>query len=1195
MKTQGRLLFTLLFLLSIVFQASAQVGPSASNCGGCKIYSESELQALRDAYEPHIERSNLKMPKSFKNPDVINGAKSDLSNKGTEFWLAFNSNFTNAGVGLFLDITSDVNTSGMVSIAGISFSQSYTVTANTITRITVPVGAIVSSSLTVQSLGIHVTANDPVTVYGTNQIQFTTDAFLGLPVSILGTQHLAIAYTAQSSANFASQITIVSPYDNNVITITPSKATLGGYPAGVPFNVSLNTGQTYAVKGQADLTGSIIESTLPISVFSGAGCVNIPVGFGYCDHIVQQVPSLSTWGETFVTRPLQGRNNGDTWRFLASQDNTEVLINGASVATLNFGDFFETMLTVASYVEASNPILAVQYSNGNEWDGNSYLGDPFMMIIPPYQQFLEGYTFSTPADGFINNYFTSTVENAGVSGMMLNGAPLNAASFSGIPTTLFSAGAFPIGINVTNNLSNASSYASGLYVYGFNADDSYGYPGGLSLLSINEGSGPEIELTSATLDLFCVSNASTVDLTIEALITDPEAPFVSSAKLYYRITGTTDYNEVALNEGVDNLWTATVSAEATEFPGMDFYIWATDGQINATSPLTNPINEPYSIGIDNLPPQITHSPISQSLAGADIFVAATATDNSNSVASVNLYYRVPGGTPFYAVVNMANVGGDAYEATIPGAAMTVQGLEYYIKATDDHGVSCTYGTADMPLLITEGSDENQPPVPVGFPVVSPTVAVGDTYSLSVSFESPEADQITDLVVNDGGLPGFSAVVVSGNVATVDIELVAAADNLGNHTIVFVATDNGDPVASTTVELQISVYDPAGGQTICIPQGWSGVSSYLDPANPDMVAIFADLKAEGKVEFVLGKDGFYWPSQNINTLSEGWDVKQGYKVKMNEEGCLDINGAMPADKSFEVSQGVSFAPVLCSEAVEAEDLLSQFGNDLRFAFDIYSQQVYWPEGGLYTLQQLEPGKAYMLNMIAAGQAEYTCSKASSNLNPNKPVVYNNAPWNYTKTGALHLIAIQNAGLSAVNDGDFIGVFNQAGLCVGLTRYDAQTQNQLLVAYGDDMTTTAVDGLVIEETMEFRVYHIGSHTEAAINVQFSNTMANSGTFQENGQSIIIKAGEAANAVGDMQLDMISISPNPGNGLFNINLPLVDQSLQLEVMNISGQLIFADEINNATGGIYQLRLMEQTSGVFFVKITSQQQTIIRKVVIQ
>jgi hypothetical protein len=714
-------------------------------------------------------------------------------------------------------------------------------------------------------------------------------------------------------------------------------------------------------------------------------------------------------------------------------------------------------------------------------------------------------------------------------------------------------------------------------------------------LSINQGSGPEIELTSAALDLFCVSNASTVDLTIEALITDPEAPFVSSAKLYYRTIGEVAYNEADFSEGADDLWTAMVSAEATEFPGMEFYIWASDGQINSTSPLTNPINNPYSISIDNMPPQIDHTPISESPAGADILVAATAADNTNSVASVALFYRVPGGTPFYTELNMANVGGDDYEATIPGAAMTVQGLEYYIKATDDFGASCTFGSADMPLLIEEYSDENLPPVPAGFPMDSPAIAVGDTYSLSVSFDSPEADQITDVMVDDGGLPGFSAVVVAGNVATVDIELIAANDNIGSHTIVFVATDNGVPVASTTVEFQISVYDPAAGQTICIPQGWSGISSYLDPTDPDMVAIFADLTAEDKLEFVLGQDGFYWASQNINTLSDGWDVKQGYKVKMNEEGCLVINGAMPADKSFEAPQGVSFAPVLCSDAVDAEELLSQFGNDLRFAYDIYSQQIYWPEGGLYTLEQLEPGKAYMLNMLAAGQAEYTCAKASSNLNPNKPVVYNNAPWNYTKTGAVHFIAIQNAGLTAVDDGDFIGVFNQAGLCVGLTKYNAQAQNQLLVAYGDDLTTPAVDGLSNEETMEFRVYHIDSQSEATMNVQFSNAMSNSGLFQENAQSMIIKAGEAANAVGDMQLDMISINPNPGNGLFTINIPLIDQTLQLEVMNISGQLIFADEINNTNGSNYQLRLMEQTSGVFFVKITGQEQTIIRKVVIQ
>jgi hypothetical protein len=60
---------------------------------------------------------------------------------------------------------------------------------------------------------------------------------------------------------------------------------------------------------------------------------------------------------------------GDTFRFLASQDNTTVSVNGSPVATLNKGKYYETVLTAASVVTADNPIHVMQYSNGQQVDG----------------------------------------------------------------------------------------------------------------------------------------------------------------------------------------------------------------------------------------------------------------------------------------------------------------------------------------------------------------------------------------------------------------------------------------------------------------------------------------------------------------------------------------------------------------------------------------------------------------------------------------------------------------------------------------------------------------------------------------------------------------------------------------------------------------------------------------------------------
>ncbi len=687
-------------LLSFIFVLGNNTYAQGSSDGddnptyGTTMPTPEEIQRNIDEYVPHVGRSNLEMPLNW---GTQGGDRSLVDSRGTDFWLLFMNNLVTPTP--YLDITSEVDASGTVTISGISFSQPFSVLANTVTRVNIPATAEINSSGAIQSLGIHVVSDNEVTVYGMNQAPYTTDGFLGLPVDILGTSYLVMTYVG-----FNPELAIVSPYDNNLITITPV--------VGSIVNINLNQGETYQYSNGGDLTGSIVASTLPVAVFSGNDCANIPAGYSACDHICEQIPPVSTWGTTFVTKTLEGRINGDTWRFMASQNGTQVMVNGAATGpVLNFGDFYETILTTNSFVSANKPILAVQFSNSQTWDG--VLADPFMMVIPPYQQFLDSYGFSTPVSGFSTNYFNSAVETSGVSGMLLDGSTLSPAAYGPIGATGYSSAGFSVAINTSHNIDNSGGSPSGLYLYGFGSYDSYGYPGGLSLLSINTGSGPVITIEETTLNYFCTSLSSGVSLDISALITDSEAPFVQSATLYYRTVGDVTYTPIAMTMGAGDVWTATVPSGDVQSPGIEYYIYATDGQVGTTSPASDPANNPYSLGVDNLPPDITHTPVTNSIIGVNVLISADVTDNTNSVQSVELYYRVIGGTPVYTSLPMNFTSGDTYEASIPAVAVTEQGVDYYIKATDNFGVSCTYGSADDPLIINTG---NEPPPPESVPV-----------------------------------------------------------------------------------------------------------------------------------------------------------------------------------------------------------------------------------------------------------------------------------------------------------------------------------------------------------------------------------------------------------------------------------------------------------------------------------------------
>ena len=436
-------------------------------------------------------------------------AATQLDSKGTDFWLMFEGNVNTPTLTLF--IAGDTATIGTVSIPGLSFTSSFSVTPGTVTSVILPSTAQVTTSNTIGNLGIHVSSAAEVTVYGLNRARYTTDAFLGLPADILGTEYINLGY-----GRSGSQFGIVATQANTTVTITPS-VTTGSRIVGVPYSIILNQGQTYQLRNTTstgDLTGSIVQSDKPIAAFGGHQCANIPPGYTACDHIVEQLTPTNTWGQTFLTVPLATRLKGDTFRILASQNGTEVRINGSLVATLNRGKFYEQIIVGQSEIITTKPVLVAQYSNGTAFDGVT--SDPFETLIPPNEQFLANYTVTTPASGFLINYINIVAPNAMVGAINLDGSPIPSASFLPIGSSGFSGTAVPVTIG-SHNLDGSLPF--GLTVYGFALYDSYGYPGGLALGQVASLSSLTISPKIATSPIntdHCVA-ATTKDQNSKAL------------------------------------------------------------------------------------------------------------------------------------------------------------------------------------------------------------------------------------------------------------------------------------------------------------------------------------------------------------------------------------------------------------------------------------------------------------------------------------------------------------------------------------------------------------------------------------------------------------------------------------------------------------------------------------------------------
>lgn len=403
-------------------------------------------------------------------------AFASLTSAGTEFWLAFPTNYSQTPT-LSLFLAGETPASGSVTVPGTGYTTSFTTTPGQVTTVSLPSATQVSTPDGVEARGIHVQATAPVSVYGLNRIRYTTDAYLGLPTQILGSEYVVMSHPGLQS--FGSELSVVSPSDGTMVTIVPSVST-GTRRAGTPYTVTLQRGEVYQLRasGTEDLTGTIITASRPVAAFSGTSCANVPVGYYYCDHLVEQLTPPNTWGSNFATMPLATRTGGDTFRFLAASDGTAVLVDGVQVAQLDKGEVHQQLLTTPSSVTSSRPILVAQFSNGSTFDGA--VSDPFMMLIPPYEQFLDAYTVATPATGFARN-FLNVVAPAGAF-VTVDGTAVPASSFTPIAGSGFVGAQVPIAAGA-HRLEGSSTF--GAFVYGFDSYDSYGYPAGLSLRRFN--------------------------------------------------------------------------------------------------------------------------------------------------------------------------------------------------------------------------------------------------------------------------------------------------------------------------------------------------------------------------------------------------------------------------------------------------------------------------------------------------------------------------------------------------------------------------------------------------------------------------------------------------------------------------------------------------------------------------------------
>ena len=240
-------------------------------------------------------------------------------------------------------------------------------------------------------------------------------ATLLLPTSTWGTEHVVIEpwsiglTTQYDRFGLFPAVQIVAKEDDTVIEIRPTAEIQDdrdfvGAPKGAPTTYRLNRGQYLQIAQAEELTGSIVTSSKPTTLFGAHACMLLPQDELACDTAQQQIPSFAQWGSEYAVvghLPRLGDSEDSPYRIVAAVDGTELTYDPAppyGAPTRLEAGMVATFWTRDPFVvraqDAEHPIYVASYMTGCNHVAPAFtMGDPEFVNVVPAAQYLNDYSF----------------------------------------------------------------------------------------------------------------------------------------------------------------------------------------------------------------------------------------------------------------------------------------------------------------------------------------------------------------------------------------------------------------------------------------------------------------------------------------------------------------------------------------------------------------------------------------------------------------------------------------------------------------------------------------------------------------------------------------------------------------------------------------------------------------------------------
>ncbi|MCF8372484.1 MAG: T9SS type A sorting domain-containing protein [Bacteroidales bacterium] len=366
------------------------------------------------------------------------------------------------------------------------------------------------------------------------------------------------------------------------------------------------------------------------------------------------------------------------------------------------------------------------------------------------------------------------------------------------------------------------------------------------------------------------------------------------------------------------------------------------------------------------------------------------------------------------------------------------------------------------------------------------------------------------------------------------------------------------------------------QNLLLIQGWSMISTYIEPFEPLIDSVFAPVVSQ-MVIFKDGSGNIFWPQYSLNSIGN-MTLGQGYQVNMTTNQNLPVTGTAPQPETvlLPIPQGWSLLGYLRNSPANIVTLFSPFTTQIIIVKDS-AGNTYWPQWGVNIIGNMIPGKGYQIKLAAGVNYSYpanTTTIAASKIQIQSTQYFAKpTPTEHNMTVCIPLTAWDQVPIS----GSEIAAFDKHGNLIGSTLFN--NENLAFAVWGDDPYSDIKDGLLTDEKFILKFW---DGTEREIVVE--SWLEGDNHYEKNKMAV---SGKISFDTDKDNLQLESY-PNPASSTLSFSFILnEDKEATIELLDQLGQVVWSETEMFSKGKTEgQIDVSKLGSGCYFLSVFTEEE---------